>query len=44
MCDSAFTAARLRAHVDPSGAVMVVPLGVDTVALRVDRANDEPTT
>jgi glycosyltransferase involved in cell wall biosynthesis len=29
MCDSAFTAARLRAHVDPRGVVSVVPLGVD---------------
>jgi glycosyltransferase involved in cell wall biosynthesis len=29
MCDSAFTAARLRAHVDPRGEVTVVPLGVD---------------
>jgi glycosyltransferase involved in cell wall biosynthesis len=30
MCDSAFTAARLRAHVSPTGSVTVVPLGVDT--------------
>ncbi len=29
MCDSAFTATRLRAHVEPHGDVRVVPLGVD---------------
>jgi glycosyltransferase involved in cell wall biosynthesis len=29
MCDSAFTAARLRALLSPSGSVTVVPLGVD---------------